>query len=112
MAGTEYCHDRADEPPDKEEYEKAMGEPLPPNPGEFVGLHLEAASGILQLVNKDGMLIHRGHILFPDGIKVIACWAHTAWTAMADDLPKYNSPDTWMECQKNAAAWLALAKAE
>ena len=27
MAGIPYCHDRADEPPDKEEYEKAMGEP-------------------------------------------------------------------------------------
>ena len=25
MAGIPYCHDRADEPPDKEEYEKAMG---------------------------------------------------------------------------------------
>ena len=26
MAGIPYCHDRADDPPDKEEYEKAMGE--------------------------------------------------------------------------------------
>ena len=115
MAGIPYCHDRADEPPDKEEYEKAMGKPLPPNPGEAFGLHLEMASGILHLVNKEGMLVHPpwGHCLFPDGITVIACWAHAAWTAKALELDgKLICRIGVKDALKNAAAWLALAKGE
>ena len=49
MAGIEFCHDRADEPPDKEEYEKKMGYPLTPDPGEFAGMHIKTIQGFTSL---------------------------------------------------------------
>ena len=86
-----------------------MNKPLPPDPGEFAGCRMKISAPDLDHVHL--ITAVTGHRI-TERLGIVACWAHTAWTVLADDLPKYNSPDTWMECQKNAAAWLAMAKGE
>ena len=119
MAGIPYCHDRADETPDKEEYEKAMGKQLPPDPGEFAGCRMKISAPDLDHVHLISAVT--GHRI-TERLGIVACWAHAAWTKKAGELfdkqlktPPINTGHhpfgrEGLMCQDNAAAWLALAK--
>ena len=80
-----------------------MDKPLPPDPGEFAGLHIKTIQGFTSL--------RSGGAIITTNKTIIACWAHAAWTFRIKQ-NRWNDERTANEARKNADAWLALAKGE
>jgi hypothetical protein len=81
---------------------------LPKDPGKFAGLYLS-----LELNNSIALRTTVTQILVTGNPILVACWAHAAWTAKAESLGATTSPQIdaiAKECEKEAAAWLAVAQ--
>jgi len=78
---------------------------FPPDPGKFNNVRLKVHSEAgAYLVDEHGNVL-------TFHISLIACWAHTAWTAKLMELnDKPGCQIQFREAVDNAAAWAALAK--